>query len=651
MKDKKEKKMSKKTVKKYIKSKGIRNFFKTFSDDTNKLSRLDWKVMAVLVIFYMVFALFNLGTLKAPHTYYKFEYSGEDVGMELNSVSQNVSKIRYYTGPETGTFVIMTSIDGVEYHNLTSITTNMVFGWEEAVINTELKYIKFIAEDAGSYLGDVQLYNTYGEKLDVKVNDDQSAVIIDELDTVPTQISYKNSAYFDECYFARSAWEYTHGVDAMEWTHPPLGKLIMALPVLLFGMSTFSYRIMGCIAGILMIPVIYILAKRLFKNRKWALLAGILMTFDNFHFAHTRMGTVDSFLVLFILLSVLFMKQYIDLDSEEEENVKAKRKNLLLSGLFIGCAVTTKWTGLYAMFGIAIVFFAHLFKKYEDKRKTKINYNTASRMTLIALVVLSLIPIIAYYVATMLLNSSKATTIVFWYYFAVCMGTLAVIIMKLMKKDKSLKKTFIICGVAFVLIPMAIYILSYELFPNVYGYTTNSIKGIIKQMGDMYHYHSTLTARHAFESNWYQWPIMYKPVWYYVGNQVGSLKSTIVGIGNPIIWWFGILASLYIFVRTIIKREKDNFFITVFILSTFVPYIFVGRAMFMYHYFPTLPFVMLAIVAFIKWITEKIKSNSFYIFYIALVIVMFFVFYPVVSGMITTNDYIDALKWLSSWIF
>ena len=108
---------------------------------------------------------------------------------------------------------------------------------------------------------------------------------------------------------------------------------------------------------------------------------------------------------------------------------------------------------------------------------------------------------------------------------------------------------------------------------------------------------------------------------------------------------------LYVFVRTIIKRESTNVFITTFILCTYVPYIFIGRAMFMYHYFPTLPFVMLAIVALIKWITEKIKSNSFYIFYISLVIIIVFVFYPVVSGMVTTNDYINSLKWLSSWIF
>ena len=594
-------------------------------------------------------ALPNLGTFKSPKTYYKFDYSGDDVGLKLDSVSQKVSKIRYYTGAETGTFMIMTSNDGEEYHNLTTFTTESVFTWEELAINKDLKYIKFVGEDVGSYLGDVQLYDAYGVKLKTIALDDQSEVINDELNTVPTQIGYKNSIYFDEIYFARSAYEYAHGIDTMEWTHPPLGKLLMALPVLIFGASPFAFRIMGALAGLAMIAVIYVLAKKLFKNRKWALLAGLLMTFDNFHFAHTRMATVDSFLVLFILLSALFMKKYLDLDKDGE--FKEKRKNLLLSGLFIGCAVTTKWTGLYAMLALAIVFFTHLFKEREDKRKTKINYNRASKLTLAGLVVLSLIPIIAYYATTILANSSKATKVIFWYYFAVSAITLITLLVKLIKKDKSLKKTFAICLVAFILLPVVIYSLSYMLFPHVFGYTSNSFSGIINQIKDMFNYHSTLEEGHKFASHWYEWPLMIKPVWYYVGYYGGNLKSTIVGIGNPIIWWFGILASLYAMIRTLIKRESENFFIVMFILCTFVPYIFIDRAMFMYHYFPTLPFLMLAIVSLIKWITEKLKSNSFYIFYVALVIIIFFVFYPVVSGMMTTTDYIDALKWLSSWVF
>ena len=631
------------------KSSNKTSFIKSFSDNTTKIGRPDWILIGILVVIYAILAFPSLGTTKSPKTYYHFEFAGEDVGLELTSDAAEISKMRYYTGPEVGDFTILVSTDGEEFNNYMNFSSNSVFSWEEVTIDTAFKYIRFVSNTPGAYLGDVQLYDGQGGKVEALASDDQSEAIADELSTVPNQIGYKNSMYFDEIYFARSAYEYVHGIDVMEWTHPPLGKLIMALPIMLFGMSPFTFRIMGAIAGLLMIPVIYILAKRLFKNQKWALLAGILMTFDTFHFAHTRMATVDSFLVLFILLSVLFMKDYLDLDKNAE--FKAKAKKLLLSGLFIGLAIATKWTALYAALGLAIVFFSHLFKENEDGRKKKMNYNTASKAALTGLVMLSLVPIILYYVTLLIENSSMATSRVFCYYLSICVISLFVLIGVLLRKDKALKKTFLMCFIAFILIPLVIYGLTYLLFPNVYNYTNNSISGIFNQIKEMYNYHSNLTEHHFFESKWYEWPIMSKPVWYHVGYYGGNLKSTIVGIGNPVIWWVGIVAGIFALIKTILKREKEMFFILIFILCTFVPYIFISRPMFMYHYFPTLPFIMLAIVSFVKWISDKLKTNSVYVFYTALVIVVFFVFFPVVSGMQTSSEYIDALKWLSTWTF
>lgn len=560
-------------------------FWASLSDNTAKLSKKDFIILGILVVFYLIISFYHLGTLNSPKTYYNFKTEGEVVSVYLSNGSQDISKIRYYTGAETGTFSVIVSNDGDTYQEIATLEEKSVFAWEDLEVDANFKYLKFVSKTDGSYIGEIQLYNKYGEKVLAQAMDEQSMVLVDEMDTVPAQISYLNSTYFDEIYFARSAYEYIHGINAMEWVHPPLGKLIMALPILLFGMSTFSYRLMGTLAGVIMIPVIYILAKRIFKNRKWAFLAGILMTFDCFHFAQTRMGTVDSFLVLFIMLSVLFMYQYIDLDSNAK--LKTRLLNLFLSGLFIGCAISTKWTGLYAGLGLAIVFFTNLVYKNVVKKE----------------------------------------------------------------KDKDLLKVIISCCFFFIVIPITIYILGYLLFPNVVNYHNNSISGILKQISDMYYYHSHLTETHPFQSAWYTWPIMYKPVWYYVGYYGGNIKSTIVGIGNPVIWWSGILAFVYVLISAIKTRKKELLFILVFILCNFLPYVFIGRAMFMYHYFPTLPFIMLAIVAFIKWITEKINNNNVYIYYTILVIFTFMIFYPVISGMLTTSDYIDSLKWLSSWIF
>lgn len=556
-----------------------------FRDSSSKIMKKDLIIIGILVLIYMIISIFNLGTFNTPKTYYQFTVKGQDVALELVNSEQEISKIRYYTGPEVGEFDVIISSDGENYTKVADFSGKYVFSWEDVTINKSFKYIKFVSNTPGSYLGEVQLYDQYGNKVLAKANDDQSTLIIDEMDTVPVTISSINSSYFDEIYFARSAYEYINGIDTMEWVHPPLGKLIMMIPILLFGMSTFSYRIMGVIAGAIMIPVIYTLAKRMFKNRKWALLAGILMTFDCFHFAQSRMGTVDTFLVLFIMLSALFMYQYIELDSKAR--LKDKFKNLFFSGLFIGCAIATKWTGLYAGLALAIIFFTNLIYRNVIKKE----------------------------------------------------------------KDKNVMEVIFFCILSFVVVPIIIYVLGYLLFPNVYNYTDNSIKGIIYQIADMYKYHSTLTEGHDFSSNWYTWPLMIKPVWYYVGYFGGNIKATIVGIGNPAIWWFGALAAIFTLIISIIKRKKENLFTLIFILCTWLPYLFIDRAMFMYHFYPTLPFIMLAIVSLVKAITNKIKNNSFYIFYVAVVILMFILFYPIISGMITNSEYINSLKWLSSWIF
>ncbi len=615
-----------------------------------KIDKKDLIIMGILMAIYTIISFYHLGTFKNPQTFYNFTYSGESIGVIISGSNQEISKIRYYNGSETGSFNVLASSDGETYKEIATIKAESAFAWEDLEItkNNSIKNLKIVSTTAGSFLGEIQLYNKYGKKVAIMATDDQSVVIADESDTVPATISNINSSYFDEVYFARSAYEYVNGIDTMEWVHPPLGKLIMAIPILLFGMSTFSYRLMGCLAGIAMIPVIYVFAKRIFKNRKWASLAGILMTFDCFHFAQTRMGTVDSFLVLFIILASLFMYQYISIDKKAP--LTSKMKNLFWSGLFMGLAICTKWTGLYAGLGLAIVFFVDLLYEYTDKRK-KAEKDELLRKVLYLLFVLGIVPIIIYYAALYFATMSIATSLIFIYYVLAVLIAVAILIINLLKKDKSLWKLFVSCLVFFILIPLIIYLLSYLLFPNVYNYDNNSIAGIINQTKDMFGYHSTLTEGHNFQSNWYEWPAMIKPVWYYAGSLSENIRATIVGIGNPAIWWFGIIAMIYVIIESVSKKNKECLFILAFIACNWLPYIFINRAMFMYHYFPVLPFIMLAIVAFVKWITEKIKSNSFYIFYVALVILLFAIFYPVISGMFTSEDYINSIRWLSTWIF
>ena len=612
------------------------------SDKTSKLNKKDYIIMGIMILLYSIISFYQLGDFNAPKTFYTFKSEDDSIVVDIGE-SKDISKIRYWTGSNIGNIQVMISEDNVNYTFLESIETNSVLSWEEFDIYASTRYFKFSNGGSSATLGDIAFYDFDGNRIMTSI--DKSNPLLDETDLVPDVISYMNSLYFDEIYHARSAYEYVNGIDCFEWSHPPLGKLIMAFPVLIFGYSPFTVRLMGNLAGILLIPVMYTLCKKIFKNRKYALLGAILMMFDNMHFAHTRIALVDGFQLLFVLLSVIFMIDY--LHTKKDDNFKKKVKYLLLSGTFIGCAIDTKWNAAYVAIGLATVFFIHLAHEYNFNIKKfikKINIVNIFKYVFGFI----LMPIALYYLFFLYFNKNISKILLIIYIIMVVIYLLYRIIL-IFYNDRYLFKLFIVCVISFILIPVIIYVLSYILFPNV-AYYDKTLTGIIDQTKFMYDYHSLLDATHPFSSSWYQWPIMYKPVWLYSGVAIGNSAETIVDIGNPVIWWFGILGFIYLVISSF-KKNKESLLILIFVLTSFVPYIFVGRIMFMYHYFITLPFIMLGIVAFIKWITEKYKTDKVYWLYIILVIIMFFVFYPVVSGIRIDKDYINALRWFSSWYF
>ena len=327
-------------------------------DKERKLTKIDLIIITVLTLSYAIFSLINLGSFTNPNTFIK----NNTLSYELSEETY-VENLRYFTGNEFNKFRVYISSDN-ENFTLLEDTGKYSFSWQDLKIDEKIKHFKIELEE-DSVLGEIALLNNNKIYKNIRPINKNSKKLVDEQNTVPIKISYLNSSYFDEIYFARTAYEYATGEKAYEWVHPPLGKLIMAIPIKLFGMSPFNYRFMGNLAGILMIPIIYMLGKRLFKKTKYALFPALLLTLDTFHYAHTRLATIDSFLVLFIMISILFMLDYLSYNKES----KKRYIKLFLSGLFFGLSVCTKWTGMFTGLALAILFFIDTFKNIKDKRK------------------------------------------------------------------------------------------------------------------------------------------------------------------------------------------------------------------------------------------------------------------------------------------
>ncbi|TSC53175.1 MAG: glycosyl transferase family protein, partial [Microgenomates group bacterium LiPW_16] len=170
-------------------------------------------------------------------------------------------------------------------------------------------------------------------------------------------------------------------------------------------------------------------------------------------------------------------------------------------------------------------------------------------------------------------------------------------------KTKNLKlKTLFIGACSFLIIPLIVYLLSYLPFFTS-GHTWEQFWGLQHQM---WWYHTRLKATHPYTSPWYSWPFLYRPVWYYVKYGEDTIAN-IYALGNPAVWWGGVIAILYFilsYIRGILAKKFSirvpfgRFQFSILLLGYFgffLPWAFSPRIMFLYHYLPSIPFMCLAL--------------------------------------------------------
>ena len=589
------------------------------SESFPKMQKSDYIIVAAIMVIYSVIALYHLGDMKAPQT---FDDIGASKSVMIDLGRENeLGNIKMYLGSyqidENDRPLDISYLDNNmnETANNT-ITSGSVFCWNEITADTNARYIKLSTSGEHLAIMELGIYNKDGELLrPSNVSDANISKMFDEQDLIPLRQSYMNSTYFDEIYHARTAYEFIHHLPVYEWTHPPLGKVFISIGIRLFGMTPFGWRIIGTLFGIFMIPIIYVFAKSILKKQWLTVLTSLLLTFDFMHFAQTRIATIDVYVTFFIMLMYYFMYRYSKTSFNDTPVIKTLIP-LSLSGICMGLGIASKWTGIYAGGGLAVIFFINLYKRYAE-------YLYAYK------------------------NPSGETD-----------GINHSEICKKFKKNVLL--TLICCVIFFVLIPIGIYLLSYIPYLKVPG--SQGIKTIIDNQNSMWTYHSktVVDSTHPFSSHWYEWIIMKRPIWYYSGTISDTVKEGISSFGNPLVWWIGIPAFFYMVYLAVTKKDKISLFLIIAYLAELLPWVPVARTTYIYHYFPCVPFLVLMIGYSMKNIYDEETSISLqraktakYCFYVyaGLVIAMFIMFYPVLSGAPCNVWFAEHfLKWFNSWV-
>lgn len=577
------------------------------------LSKKDYLLMFGMTFVYLIIALFNLGSTNVPETGWTPHYSGESFVITFDE-PVNLSRISFFSAlgndrESKGIYEVEYLDKNDQYHKIGPINKEEIFKWQYIEIgNITTEQLKITVEDSGGTINEMGFFQEETLVTDILIAEKTADIgevenLFDEQETVAYLPSYLNSTYFDEIYFPRTAFEHLHGITPYENTHPPLGKLFIAFGISLFGMNPFGWRIIGTLFGVAMIPLMYLFSKKLFGKTFYAFCAALLMMFDFMHFTQTRLATIDSYSTFFILLMYYFMYDYFA-NKSYQMPFKQSLKPLLFCGIAFGFGIASKWIALYGGAGLAVLFFWSRISETRDYYKEK-GSNKVKKESWIE----TFMPL-------------------------------------------NIKATVLACVVFFVVIPSIIYCLSYIPILKL-PRTDNWITEIVNYQKHMFDYHSTLQATHPFSSEWWEWPINKRPVWYYNGEGLGeNVESTIAAFGNPAIWWVGLLGISLSLDIALTKKDKKMAIIFVAIAFQYLPWVLVPRITWIYHYFSTTPFMMLAIVYVIKNLLEAFPKTRYWIYgYLGVVIILFIMFYPVLSGFQASTDYIESLKWFESWVF
>lgn len=167
--------------------------------------------------------------------------------------------------------------------------------------------------------------------------------------------------YFDEGYFVPEARALIQGVpnpdpQAPPLAKPPLGKLIMAVGMKIAGDNSFGWRIAGGVCGALTVAAVYLWAFLLLQDSGLAFLAAGLALLNNFLFVMSRIATVDVFLMVFLIWSLVAYTAALVLP------LGAGKRRLLFctAGILAGLAGACKWNAIDTLAVFVLVAFALL---------------------------------------------------------------------------------------------------------------------------------------------------------------------------------------------------------------------------------------------------------------------------------------------------
>ena len=212
-----------------------------------------------------------------------------------------------------------------------------------------------------------------GERLRDSLRDPGTVLPIVLIGALAARVAWldfpKGSLIFDEAYYVNAArillgWTVEPGAHYAgaaagldpNMEHPPLGKLILALSMLVFGDNGIGWRIPSVIAGMTALGAVYLIVRAAGETAWLATLAVAFLAFDNLTLVHGRIGTLDM-----LVLAPMLVGAWL-----------ALRDRWVLAGICMAVAMLVKLTAVYGLVAIGALLAIRILLGWRRDRTVRL---------------------------------------------------------------------------------------------------------------------------------------------------------------------------------------------------------------------------------------------------------------------------------------
>ena len=486
-------------------------------------------------------------------------------------------------------------------------------------------------------------------------------------------LAHPHELIFDETYYVKDAYSLWHFGYEREWgddvdeafaagqaqpgpeasyvVHPPAGKWLIGAGMALFGYdNAFGWRFTAALAGTLSVLITFILAAKLFRSLFLASVAGLLLTIEGHHIVMSRSALLDIFLMLFVLAAFCALvadrtwgrrrlvtelaARYQRLTAPDANDADRATWNKtithgpwlglrpwrLVAGVLLGIAVSVKLSGLafVAAFGLLTVWWDA--------------------------------------------NARKTAGIRRWLPGAVVLDGLWAFV------------SIVVVGALTYVGTWGGWLASTNGYYRQWGadnptWLPNWLASLIHYHVQSTSFHTGLDSTHNYASAAWIWPFAGRPVSFYYRTEDDGItcaaercSAAILDLPNPLIWWTGLLAIVFIFLRWLLVRDwRAGAILAVYAAGQLVWVIWPERTMFFFYTVAYVPFLILAITYVAGlWLARtrsgaagwRSRTNAVVgigLFVLAALALSAY-FLPIWTGVPITTDDWQHRMWFQSWI-